>query len=196
MYHILKAEQRKFMTLSIFTINIQDIEEDGLHVSYNDLASCRGFDPELPEGMELQGPFFGSADFFRDGRQLHLTGEVRGKLVMACHRCLEQCSLVVGRKFYYMLEPADDFGDDAAREVSLDAQDLDVWHFRHGEVRLDRIFREQLLLQIPIKALCSDDCRGLCPGCGQNLNIEECKCEHGSQNSPFAVLSQLKLGGG
>ena len=184
------------MTLSIFTINIQDIEEDGLHVSFNDISSCPGFDPGLPEGICLEGPFYCAADFFRDGKQLHMTGEVRGTLAMACHRCLEQCRVVVGRKFYYMLEPADAFMEDAAREISLDAQDLDVWHFGHGEVHLDSIFREQLLLQIPIKVLCSDDCRGLCSGCGRNLNIEECQCEQGCNGSPFAVLSQFKLGGG
>jgi len=184
------------MAGSDFRVNIDDIREEGLRLAFDDMAACRGFDADLPEDMSLGGPLQGEADFSREGRTIHLSGKIRGVLVLRCHRCLGECSEKIEKEFYYLLQASED--DDTAdmREVSLGADDLDVWNFQHGEIRLDEIFREQLLLQVPLKVLCSSECRGLCPGCGRDLNKEECCCEKVDDAGPFAVLRGLKAGGG
>ncbi len=182
------------MAQSLFIINVQDIQEEGLHVAFDDISVCRGFDPDLPEDIRLSGPIACSADLFRQGRHVHLSGKIKGVLVLKCHRCLEDCTVKIDRDFYYMLQARADDETEGLREVSLGADDLDVCNFVNGEIRLDEIFREQLLLQVPIKALCSEGCRGICPGCGRNLNEEECCCEAGNDHSPFAILRGLKSG--
>ncbi len=183
------------MAESDFNINVEDIREEGLHLAFDDMAAARGFDADLPEDMDLSGPLYGQADFFRDGRNIHLSGKIRGVLLLRCHRCLGQCSQAIEKDFYYLLQAAEDDDSAELREVSLGADDLDVWNFQHGVIRLAQIFREQLLLQVPLKVLCSTECKGLCPGCGRDLNTEECCCEAVDDSSPFAVLKGLKVSG-
>ncbi len=181
------------MAESVFTIHIDDILQEGLHLTFDNMAECSGFDADLPDDISLDGPLYGRADFFREGRNIHLSGKIKGVLVLRCHRCLGECRQAIEQGFYYLLQAAEDDDTDQMREVSLDADDLDVWNFMHGEIMLNEIFREQLLLQVPIKVLCTEQCKGLCPGCGANLNEEKCCCEPVHDSSPFAVLSVLKM---
>ena len=60
------------------------------------------------------------------------------------------------------------------------------------KVDLDDLLRQQLYLSLPVKNLCAEECRGLCPGCGANLNQADCTCGAGEDRSPFAVLRQLQ----
>ena len=53
--------------------------------------------------------------------------------------------------------------------------------------------REQIILMMPLKPLCDETCKGLCPRCGANLNREACTCSTDTVNSPFAVLAKLKI---
>jgi len=183
------------MAESDFNINIEDIREDGLHLTFDNMVSCKGFHADLPEDIGIGSPLYARVDFLREGRSIHLSGKIRGVLLLRCHRCLGQCSEKIDKEFYYLLLAAEDDDTNELREVSLGADDLDVWNFQHGIIRLDEIFREQLLLQIPLKTLCSTGCRGLCPGCGRDLNREECCCETVDDTSPFAVLKGFKVSG-
>ena len=58
---------------------------------------------------------------------------------------------------------------------------------------LEAIIREQIILMVPLKPLCREDCRGLCPNCGANLNLESCDCKTDKSDSPFAQLAKLKI---
>lgn len=182
------------MTVPAFRININDIREDGLHVVFPDLSACTEFEVDLPEGMILTGSLAAEADFFREGRHIHLSGKIECILLLRCHRCLEECIEKINRTFYYLLQSGEDDGSAGLREISLGADDLDVWNYSHGHIMLDEIFREQLLLQVPVKVLCSPECRGICPGCGRNLNEDECCCEAMDDGSPFAILKALNAG--
>jgi uncharacterized protein len=53
-------------------------------------------------------------------------------------------------------------------------------------VDLESLLREQIILMMPLKPLCVESCKGLCPQCGANLNRETCKCPAAAANSPFA----------
>lgn len=179
---------------SLFRVNINDIRDDGLHLEFDDLSACSGFASDLPADIGLSGPLRGNADFFCEGRHVHLSGKVEGVLLLRCHRCLEECTEKINRTFYYLLQAGEDADNAGLREISLGSDDLDIWNFSHGLIMLDEIFREQLLLQVPVKVLCSQGCRGICPGCGRNLNENECCCEAVEDRSPFAVLKGLSPG--
>ncbi|HQP29583.1 MAG TPA: DUF177 domain-containing protein, partial [Syntrophales bacterium] len=58
---------------------------------------------------------------------------------------------------------------------------------------LDPIVYEQILLQIPLKILCREDCRGLCPHCGANLNDGPCRCPEEAVDGRFSALKKLKI---
>ncbi len=70
-----------------------------------------------------------------------------------------------------------------------------AYEFFDGEVvEVDQLVAEQIFLALPVKVLCTDNCKGICPGCGANLNEEACRCKAGGRQSPFAKLKLIKTG--
>ncbi len=191
---LLERNANSSMTDSPLVIDIEEIlEVEGLHLSFDDVGSYCTSDADFPKDVRLQGGLSGKADFYRQGNNIHLSGKINGVLLLSCHRCLADCTEKVDRDFYYMLQAAENDLSLGMREISLGEDDLDVWNFVEGVIRLDEIFREQLLLQVPQKVLCSSECRGLCPHCGTDLNTGRCSCSEIVQSSPFAVLQSLKV---
>ncbi len=185
------------MTESSLKIKIEDIKPDeGLHLSFKDVRALCELESDFPEDVSLKGALLGRADFFRHGGNIHLSGKISGVLLLICHRCLVQCTEAIEQDFFYILEAAevqDELSD--IKEVGLGEDDLNVWAFRDGLISLDEIFREQVLLQVPQKILCSEKCQGLCPHCGTDLNKGKCSCTDFHEDSPFAVLKGLKVKG-
>jgi uncharacterized protein len=62
-------------------------------------------------------------------------------------------------------------------EVELQTDEMNLYYFEGEEIDLDPYVFEEVMLNLPIKALCSEACEGICPSCGHNLNIEHCHCE-------------------
>ncbi len=76
----------------------------------------------------------------------------------------------------------------------MSPDDLDLDYYTGETVDLESLLREQIILMMPLKPLCDEDCKGLCPRCGANLNREACTCSSRRiVNSPFAVLAKLKI---
>ncbi len=71
-------------------------------------------------------------------------------------------------------------------------EDADLLCLDTPEIDLDEILREQVYLHMPQQILCRPDCRGLCVGCGVDLNSTVCRCPEETLSSPFAVLNKLK----
>jgi uncharacterized protein len=89
--------------------------------------------------------------------------------------------------------PADPEGAAAlAHEGMVLADELESGWFRGPEIQLDRFVGEVLALAVPVQPLCRDDCRGLCPRCGVDRNVESCSCTDARPESPFAVLASLR----
>ena len=81
-----------------------------------------------------------------------------------------------------------------ARKKRNSREDL-AYEFFDGEViEIDQLVAEQIFLTLPVKVLCSEECKGLCPGCGANLNDEACRCKVDDRKSPFAKLVAIKTG--
>ncbi|NIO05105.1 MAG: DUF177 domain-containing protein, partial [Proteobacteria bacterium] len=77
----------------------------------------------------------------------------------------------------------------------LESSDLKAGFFSGDEVDLSGLIREQILLGIPYKALCHEECKGLCSQCGINLNEGNCGCERKVGDSAFKVLKDLQIKG-
>src|SRR5208337_5273924 len=79
-------------------------------------------------------------------------------------------------------------------EKDLEPEEL-AYEFFDGEViEVDQLVAEQIFLALPVKVLCGEECKGICPGCGTNLNEEACRCKADSRQSPFAKLKSIKPG--
>ncbi len=164
---------------------LDDIPKDGLDLYYDDVTQVL-HESGLPEGQE---PISGEAHLSRSNETVHLKGMVKGRLALLCDRCLERYFLDVSHTFSYLLMPSG--AQRLKPELSLSAEDVDTTFYEGGLMPLQTIFREQILLEIPIRGLCSDGCKGLCPGCGVNLNLSPCQCEAKEPEGPFAVLKGL-----
>jgi uncharacterized protein len=77
------------------------------------------------------------------------------------------------------------------REIECSDEDAVTLYLREQEIDVDEILREQTYLALPLRTLCSEDCKGICAGCGVDLNDEDCRCSLDESNSAFAVLKKL-----
>jgi uncharacterized protein len=126
--------------------------------------------------FEVQAPPLVTGRVDRVGMDMRLRGNITGELGVACARCLKQVPIRVDIPFDLLYAPEDP-GGSRTGEVELHAQDLDFAVYERDEIDLDAMVLEQIELDLPSRALCREDCRGLCPQCGVDLNIDQCSCQ-------------------
>ncbi|HXI12339.1 MAG TPA: DUF177 domain-containing protein [Thermoanaerobaculia bacterium] len=130
--------------------------------------------------------------------QGHLEGEylVEGEIDMKgnlrCSRCLEPYSFANRSPFRLRYRPRPDAAQLAEEELELGESDLEVEYYSARQLDLGELASEQLQLSLPMKPLCSDACRGLCPQCGQNLNAQPCWCSTQTEDPRWAALRQIR----
>jgi len=127
------------------------------------------------EGVELAGPIaFGLEARGEEGR-IVVEGWLHAIPRLLCSRCLESRPYIVRRDYRLIFGPSGE--SPSAAETELDDVDLDTDDYPSEGLDLRPILAEQVLLDLPMKPLCADDCLGLCAQCGKNLNHEQCDCE-------------------
>jgi uncharacterized protein len=150
----------------------------------------------LSEPVEIEGRAY------RAAADVLIEGSVRGEVELACSRCLSRFRAPIRESFRLVLEPAgarvpaDPDGAAAlANEGVYLGEDAETGWFRGHTVQLDRFVGEILSLALPMQPLCREACKGLCPRCGVDRNVESCNCAESRPESPFAVLGKLKKDG-
>ncbi len=115
-------------------------------------------------------------------------GTMQGKIMLPCSRCNENTYLLIDREF-------DIFEQLFSEEEKSDIGGPYFLRQIRGELEIDiaGILWEQFVLNIPVKVLCSEDCAGLCPHCGQNLNNESCVCENMKYDQRMEIFRKLKI---
>jgi len=160
------------------------------------------FDPQDPE-YRVVGPVELTMDVTKTGDSAFaVAGTAKTRLELNCGRCLDPFELPVDAAFdlHYVPEPAHQSGDggalgadsgadDDGRELGED--DLTTAFYRDGMLDIIELLREQFQLALPMKPLCSDACRGLCPECGTNRNRTECACAPAWEDPRLAPLKNL-----
>jgi uncharacterized protein len=121
---------------------------------------------------------------------IRLNGEFSTRLEFACARCLEPVEEDVSKSFDLLYRPQ---GVDAGKEeISVTAAEAEIGYYQGQGLLLEDALREQVLLSIPLKAVCREDCKGLCPHCGTNLNNEQCSCEQNFRDPRWSALEDLR----
>ncbi len=108
---------------------------------------------------------------------------------VGCARCLEPVEYTVNRAFDLLYRPLG--VDKRAEEVAISEADTEIGYYEGDGLLLEDVLREQVLLAAPVKLVCREDCKGLCPQCGTNLNTAKCNCPQPS-DPRWAALSELK----
>jgi len=124
-----------------------------------------------------------------DGDAFLVTGQAVTTLGLECGRCLEPFELPVDATFELRYVPAIDSAKEAEREIAED--DLTTAFYSEGSLDVIDMLREQFMLVLPMKPLCAQSCRGLCPDCGANLNRTECGCKPVWDDPRLAPLKGL-----
>jgi uncharacterized protein len=82
--------------------------------------------------------------------------------------------------------------DARPEEASICEAETEIGFYQGDGLLLEDVIKEQLLLAVPLRAICREDCKGLCPQCGRNRNLEPCNCSNQTQDPRWAALEDIK----
>ena len=121
---------------------------------------------------------------------IRIRGRLSTELELNCARCLEPVVREVSREFELLYRPQ---GSDAGRdELSVTDAEAEIGYYQGEGLLLEDVLREQVLLSVPLKVTCREDCKGLCPHCGKNLNQEQCSCAVPLQDPRWEALKEIR----
>lgn len=121
---------------------------------------------------------------------IRVLGDFSTTIEVRCARCVEPVPTKVGGDFDLLYRP---LGIDAGHdERSISEAETEIGYYSGDGIQLEDVLREQILLALPVKVVCSEGCRGFCAGCGKNLNVEACTCEERPPDPRWAALADIK----
>jgi uncharacterized protein len=144
------------------------------------------------EEMGLIAPVSGLITISRlSDAEFVATGTFSAKVVAPCDRCGQSAQLILSVEFTYDCivgkeEPL------IQQEVESGEEDVTKLYLEEPIINAGELFREQILLSMPVRVLCKHSCKGLCFHCGIDLNADLCGCKDKEPTSPFSVLKKLK----
>jgi uncharacterized protein len=123
-------------------------------------------------------------------QDIRLRGTLSAGLELSCARCLEPVAQNITRDFELLYRP---LGTDAGRdELSVTDAEAEIGYYEGEGLLLEDVLREQVLLAVPLKVTCREDCKGLCPHCGKNLNQEQCSCAAPLEDPRWSALKEIR----
>ena len=129
--------------------------------------------------------------YYRSGRELFFHGRLEGSIGASCSRCLKDFSFKMDCPFEFMLIPDPVTLPRGAEELSRG--ELGLSFYSTEEIDLAPLIMEQVMLALPTRPLCAEDCRGLCSRCGADLNRETCGCSANASDPRMALFRTLKV---
>jgi uncharacterized protein len=148
----------------------------------------RLLEEEGEDDYRLAAPLQVALTHFCSGEDLLFNGEIQSELTGRCGRCLEEYPFSLTREFSVVLTPRPSVG----REAELSYDELSASFYSGEMIDVSALVHEQTLLALPAPPLCREDCKGLCPQCGTNRNVEACSCQSAWREPRLALLSSLR----
>jgi uncharacterized protein len=174
-------------------LRVDDITAEEREISFTEPEGeiNRTLDRGPVNEYHLDHPIRVDLSYYRAGTELFLSGDVEAKATACCARCAEEFKLERHRAFRYVFAPkAIGYDSDDAEQRS---DDLEFSIYEGDDVDLTPLVREQVLLALTDRPLCREDCRGLCPQCGANLNESACGCRSEKFDPRLSVLRAIKV---
>jgi uncharacterized protein len=141
---------------------------------------------------EFIAPATISLSVAREFDHIRVHGSVDTKVRLSCSRCLSVFTSDISSAFTVFYTKAVT-AQNEKDEIELAEEDLVSATYSGDEIDFSEEIAEQILLEIPYKPLCSEDCKGLCTSCGADLNSTDCSCSSNAVSMAFSSLEGLKL---
>ncbi len=140
----------------------------------------------------LTDPLQVEIDAYRAEGRIITSISVSGSVEVPCSRCLEPAGVAIQGELRYLFSLNKEEDKKAEPDHEADGEEevilLDSWE---DEIDLGPLVWEVLITLLPAAPVCSDNCRGLCPKCGTNLNLTSCTCSDENEDPRFEVLRSL-----
>jgi uncharacterized protein len=161
-------------------VQVSDITDEGLDLEFQEIVKV-SVPLLLPAKVRLRLEKVASEVFAQ--------GEVSTRMELQCSRCLRNFPKDMDMNINVVYHPLEELTGEEKHEVRED--ELDMGFYRDDELNIQDLVAEQILLNVPMKPLCSESCRGICPKCGADMNVNPCRCEHKETDPRLAVLKKL-----
>ena len=139
------------------------------------------------EDAQFAGTVHSRIQLLRSNQNVYVKGDFSASVVVECRRCVEpietEITSEIGLYFSHSEKP---------KSIGSSLLEAGERYYSGDTIDLCEDVRQSLVLEIPAWPLCVESCKGLCPQCGENLNIAECNCcESKASSSPFSALADL-----
>lgn len=162
-------------------ILISEITDEGLDLK---------IDEQIDTGaVKLTSPAVGTLSVRKVGSELVVEGDIKLSALFECSRCLNEYNAEIAVPVNVIYQPVSEYRVEGKHEVRED--ELDTGFYAGDEFDVLEMVKEQVLLNIPMKSLCSETCRGLCQVCGKDLNVSACSCSIEKIDPRLEKLKQL-----
>lgn len=176
-------------------IKVKDLELRKLEFNETFMPGVIDFGEDLAQTAPLVAS--GQAELIRENRgarevvdDIRLVGSFSTEVGNPCARCLEPVHNALSEKFDLLYRP---LGVDArGDEVSISRAETEIGYYQGEGLLLEDVIKEQVLLALPVKQVCQADCKGLCPQCGKNLNVESCDCVASMPDPRWLALEEIR----
>jgi uncharacterized protein len=126
------------------------------------------------------------------GGEVRVKGRVQTRLETSCDRCLGKASFAIDAPFDLFYKPASAIAV-KEEEVAIDEGEAEMGFYNMPGLVLEDILREQVLLQLPMQTVCSENCKGICPVCGANRNESDCHCKVHPGDDRWSALKNIHI---
>jgi uncharacterized protein len=163
-------------------VNIIEIEEEGIDIDFSETL-------HEPGVIDSVGEVVAHLHLDRQMDEIFISGDIKGNLRLQCSRCLTSFQRHIELDINLTYLPIEEINKMETYEIKDDESNIS--YYRGEQLDITEIVQEQLILSIPMKPLCEENCKGLCPVCGANLNIQECGCEREKVDPRLSILKKL-----
>ena len=167
---------------------IKDLPPEGKEIIINDQSVWQSPIDEFALPYTITEEFAARLFLIPQEKGCILHGSLTGKVNVPCIRCTEDATISINQDFdeVFMLDE-ELSSDDTEPNIRIANESTGI------EVEIAGVLWEEFIIAIPVKPLCKDDCKGICPECGKDLNTGKCECEESTFDPRFAVLKNLKV---
>ena len=173
-----------------------DLQREPLEFHESLPAGSIDFTDEIRQSGELRAD--GRAELLREHRgpkdivdDIRVRAQVTTGLMLACARCLEPVEAPVETSFDLIFRPGEADADSSERAITT--SETEIGYYEGDGLLLEDVLREQILLALPARVLCSESCKGLCPSCGRNRNTDPCDCDSLPSDPRWGALQSVRI---
>jgi uncharacterized protein len=170
-------------------VSLQELELKPVSFSLDIPAGVIDFDNKRKQSSLLHA--VGRAELASHSlSEIRVFGDLKVQIAGVCDRCAEQATHEVENHFDLIYVPEKEAR--VGGEEEIDEAGAEVGYYSGNGLELNDVFREVVLLALPMQIVCQEDCKGVCPVCGENLNSKVCDCQPVNGDDRWNKLKTLR----